>query len=345
MSERPGEEAGIRPADLKAELAIHLDRDRKRWLAGRRGWVGVPCPACGGDDHESFTVRDYPFATCSGCGTVYQNPRPTSALLAEYYASAESYTFWAERIFPATEECRRETIARPLARMVADAAAGAGAGRNVLVEIGAGAGLFLDEMRTIGRYETILAVEPTPALAAVLRRREFEVVESDYETAEMPELRADLVCAFEVIEHLFDPAAFLGHARRWLVPGGILAVSCPNIHGFDFQVLGLDRAENFGLEHINMFHPGSLGGLLTRCGFEILETRTPGRLDADLVRQQALAGKLDLSRDPFLRRILIEEWESLGGPFQQFLQDNLMSSNMLLIARSVPVSPDGDSDP
>ena len=58
---------------------------------------------------------------------------------------------------------------------------------------------------------------------------------------------------------------------------------------------------------------------------------TPGVLDAELVRKPALAGEIEL--DPFLRRVLLTEWERLGEPFQDFLAANGLSSNMWLIAR------------
>jgi hypothetical protein len=73
--------------------------------------------------------------------------------------------------------------------------------------------------------------------------------------------------------------------------------------------------------------------LLTACGFEVIERQTPGQLDAELVRKQVLAGQHSLEHEPFLRRVLIEEWERLGEKFQAFLSDNLLSSNMLLVAK------------
>lgn len=323
-------EAQIRPPDLKRELAGYLARDRERWLAGRPRWVDVACPACAGArTARRFAVRDYPFAECADCGTVYHDPRPDERLLAQYYASAESYRFWAERIFPATAERRREAIARPLAERVAALAPAGG----LLVEIGAGAGLFLEEIRALGRFDDLLAVEPTPSLAAVLRDKGFAVVQDMAAGAALPEGRAAVVCAFEVIEHVFAPEEFLRSLSRALRPGGLLVLSCPNIRGFDFQVLGCERAENFGLEHINMFHPASLALLLERCGFAVAESATPGRLDADLVRQQILDGRLDVSDRPFLRRVLVEDWERLGAPFQSFLRDNGLSSNMVVAAR------------
>jgi len=325
-------EEDIRPADLKARLREYMLRDRDRWLAGRPGWVRVPCPACGADEGRAFEVRQYAFQECAGCGTVFHNPRPSEAQLHDYYAQAESYGFWAREIFPATAEKRRASIARPQARRVVEAADAAGCGRGLLVEIGAGSGLVLEEIRALGRFDRLLAVEPTPGLAGTLRDKGFEVVQAGWEDAPLQGLDADAVCSFEVIEHLFDPGAYLRAVRQALRPGGALVLTCPNIRGFDFQVLGCEGADNFGLGHINMFHPASLTRLLENCGYTVRAVATPGRLDADLVRQKILSGAFDVSSQPFLKRVLVDEWERLGEPFQAFLRENGLSSNLMVTA-------------
>ena len=86
-------------------------------------------------------------------------------------------------------------------------------------------------------------------------------------------------------------------------------------------------------EHLNLFNPAALSHLLEACGFEVLDATTPGRLDAEFVREAALKGEIDLSHDPFLKRTLIDEWDRLGWPFQQFLAANGLSSHMWIAAR------------
>ena len=93
-------------------------------------------------------------------------------------------------------------------------------------------------------------------------------------------------------------------------------LTCPNVHGFDIETLG-ELSATVDAEHLNYLHPASLGALLERCGFTVEEALTPGVLDAELVRKPALAGEVEL--DPFLQRVLIDEWERLGDPFQDFL--------------------------
>jgi hypothetical protein len=65
----------------------------------------------------------------------------------------------------------------------------------------------------------------------------------------------------------------------------------------------------------------------------VLEVLTPGELDAQLVRRKVLSGEYDVSGSPFLRRVLVDEWDRLSDPFQDFLAANLLSSHMWLVAR------------
>ena len=111
-------------------------------------------------------------------------------------------------------------------------------------------------------------------------------------------------------------------------------LSCPNGLGFDIAMLG-PRALAVDAEHVNLFNPDSLSRLLETNGFEVLEATTPGRLDAEFVRDAALKGDIDLADNVFLKRVLIDEWDRLGWPFQQFLATNNLSSHMWVAARRV----------
>jgi SAM-dependent methyltransferase len=159
------------------------------------------------------------------------------------------------------------------------------------------------------------------------------VIECPVEQVQPEELgEVDVLVSFEVIEHLFDPGNYLRSASSLLRPGGLIVLTCPNGDGFDTAMLGAQSVQ-VDSEHVNLFNPDSLAALVARSGFEILEKETPGRLDAELVRDAALRGDLDLSRDAFLRRVLIEEWERLGTAFQVFLASHGLSGHMRILAR------------
>jgi 2-polyprenyl-3-methyl-5-hydroxy-6-metoxy-1,4-benzoquinol methylase/Zn ribbon nucleic-acid-binding protein len=326
-------EADIRPDELMAEQARRYEAD-VAWLVDRLDrFVSVGCPACGSQEGAvRWRKFGLTYPECGVCGTVYLSPRPDPGLLTEYYRSSQNYEYWTEVIFPASEAARRTQIFRPRAERVAEIVGRFAGGARVLIDVGAGFGTFAEEAERLDRLERVIALEPEPHLAATCRQKGLEVIESPVESASFPVAEVDVITNFEVIEHLFDPGAFLAQCGRLLRPGGLLVITCPNVRGFDIEILQ-EKASAVDAEHLNYFHPRSLAALLERSGFDLLETRTPGRLDAEIVRKRALAGDIDLSDQPFLETVLLDEWERLGGAFQDFLADNGLSSNMWLVAR------------
>ncbi len=97
---------------------------------------------------------------------------------------------------------------------------------TAVVELGCGLGAF--GARLASRYEGYTGVEPDPRSAAVARERLAPWAAAVVASAdELPDHAAQLVCAFEVLEHLPDDAAEL---RRWCrlgAPGALVVVSVP----------------------------------------------------------------------------------------------------------------------
>lgn len=329
-------ETEIRPDHLMEAQAEAFAADI-RWLQQRTdGFIHVPCPACGNDVPETaFEKYELAYVVCRSCETMYVDPRPTPEILEEYYETSENYRFWNDHIFPASEDARREKIFRPRVDRVSEICKRHNVDRGILLEVGAGFGTFCEEAVDRKLFDRVIAVEPTPALAETCRRRGLEVIEKPIEQVKLPGDTVDVVASFEVLEHLFSPYEFMQGCASILAPGGLLVLTCPNVKGFDIVVLG-EESGSVDIEHLNYFHPASLADLARRCGFEPLEVLTPGKLDAEIVRKKALAGEMDLSAQPFLKQILINEWERVGDAFQQFLADHELSSHMWLVARKRP---------
>ena len=243
----PMKVADIRPDDVMVgqRSAMQADID---WLAARRSnFVHAPCPACG-TDAADLLYEKYAMShrRCVRCRTQYVSPRPPAEILGAFYAQSENYSYWAKYIFPQSREARRAQLFRPRAEMLAQVVAARGRNAGVLVEVGAAHGLFCEEMRKLGLFSRLIAIEPTPDLAETCRQLGLETIETPFEQVKL-DATADAVVSFEVIEHLFDPGAFLRWCRSLLCPGGILFLTCPNIEGFDTTLLGRRIARSHGI--------------------------------------------------------------------------------------------------
>ena len=333
MTSKPLRENEIRPDHLMAEQKARIDRDVARLLSHKSEFVNVDCPACNGTQRDfEFEKYELSYVRCRSCETVYVSPRPPIPVLEDFYANSENYQFWSTHIFPASEGVRRERIFRPRAQRIMEICRKHGAGTRLLLEVGAGYGTFCEEMRALGVFERIVAIEPTPPLAESCRKRGLEVIARPVEQVDITEIRADVVASFEVIEHLFRPEDFVRNCAKLLPPGGLLVLTCPNVRGFDLMTIG--KVSNiFDFEHLNYFHPASLSSLVERMGFEILDVVTPGKLDAELVRKAVQSGEFNVDGQPFLKHILIDHWDQHGNAFQDYLAASGLSSHMWLVAR------------
>ena len=144
----------------------------------------------------------------------------------------------------------------------------------------------------------------------------------------------DVVCSFEVIEHIFDPSSIFETCHRILRSGGLVIVTNPSGHGFDV-VAAPQHSTTVDVEHLNYYNPKSMRVMFERTGFEVVEVMTPGVLDAELLHKMFVSGEMKKEDNPFLYQILVEKWEETRDDFQEFLVKHNLSSHMWTIARKV----------
>lgn len=324
----------IRPKDVMDKSKQYLMEDIAYVLKQKKHFVKVNCPACNSKENSpKFTKYTMTFVECKKCQTVFTNPRPTDAILIDFYKQSKYYKYWNDEIFPASEKIRRIKIFKPRVDRILDICKRLSVPTDTLVEVGAGFGTFLEELKSRKTFKSLIGIEPTPDLAETCRKKGLKMIEKTIEEVKPGTLKANIVVSFEVIEHLFSPNFYVKACNQILKKGGFLVLTCPNSAGFDIKTLG-PISDAVDVEHLNYFNPDSLAFLLEQHGFEVIEKHTPGVLDADLVRNKILSGDFK-TKNPLYKTILIDKWEELGGPFQEFLQQNQLSSNMMLVAKKV----------
>jgi len=308
-------------------------QDQERLLQKKASFIEVNCPACHKNICTLFYERSgFTFKKCKACKTVYVSPRPSQELLFEHYQNSKAEKYFNEIIYPKTEKGRVKHLIQPRANRIIDFCIKHNVNFDTIVDVGSGVGTFPEIIQQSGRFKNVYAIEPDPSPAQICRNKGLMVFEDFIEKILKVDF-ANVVTSFESIEHVFSPKHYILNVNYMLKAGGLFIITTPNVMGFDLLTLK-DKSDNTTApDHLNYFHTESLSLLLESCGFSTLETLTPGKLDVELVRDKVLNGKFSLENQPFLQRILIDEYESLGQSFQKWISENGLSSHLWVVAK------------
>jgi SAM-dependent methyltransferase len=99
--------------------------------------------------------------------------------------------------------------------------------RCKVLELGAGRGTFIEHLKDAGH--DVCGLELNPKVAEQCRAKGLEVyTETVEEHAASHAAAYDVICSFQVMEHVCDVAGFIASSLQALRPGGRLIASVPN---------------------------------------------------------------------------------------------------------------------
>lgn len=252
---------------------------------------------CHGSDRLYATTTDsFLVVECRECRLIRLYPWPTPREIKDYYPDNYWFDPTAGRADQLADAWRRFVL-RDHVNFVRRALDESGL-EGPILDVGCGGGLFLRELhlpagRTFGLDFSIDAARVAwstngvPVTCGALPRAPFR--RGSFSAITM----------FHVLEHLYDPAAYLEAAHRLLVPGGRLVVQVPNAACWQFLLFG--EAWN-GLDiprHLIDFKEQDLVNLLEYSGFEVLRRKHFSLRD----NPAGLASTLAPQLDPMARRV------------------------------------------
>ena len=242
--------------------------------------VRTSCPICGeaGTDREVYPANfdpaaldsavfsarrtpdrlHYRMVRCVRCGLLRSNPILPLEELSRLYG-ASHFTYQREAAFTGKTYAaylRRALAGRPWPRS--------------LMEVGCGSGFFLSEAARMGIAE-VSGVEPSQEAiehAEPELRGRIRCALYDTETFE-PE-RFDVICAFQVFDHVPDPAGMLRACFRHLRPGGMVLFINHDSGALTNRLLG-ERSPIVDVEHTALYDRSTMRRILEVTGFTVRE--------------------------------------------------------------------------
>jgi dolichol-phosphate mannosyltransferase len=236
----------------------------------------IPCNACG----STFQVEEYPasnrghvaasynctstgheshgrIVACLNCGLVYTNPQLAPKEVLSMYSQVEDRTY-LENL-----DARIETFRYNLGAIQHLLPA-----KGRLLELGSYCGVFL-KMAAERGYE-VMGVEPSVWASGYARdAMQIPTVTGSIDDLPPGEPPFDVVCAWDVLEHVADPSAELTRINRRLADGGILAFSTLDYKNWYPQLTG-ERWPWMMDMHLYYFDQKVIRRMLEQAGFRLL---------------------------------------------------------------------------
>jgi SAM-dependent methyltransferase len=198
----------------------------------------------------------YRIVQCKTCGLVRSDPTVAPEVVASLYS--QSGCTYSEEVANV-----RHTYGRYLASL-----SSCDVQKGSLLEIGCGNGFFLEEASAQG-YAVVWGVEPSAAAVAQANSQVRSHIVCDIMR---PGLFAseqfDVICLFQVLDHIPDPGALLDECLRILKSGGMMLCINHNIGAASARLLK-DRSPIIDIEHTFLYSPATISRIAAAHGFDV----------------------------------------------------------------------------
>jgi len=232
------------------------------------------CPVCGSPDYKIVAeVKDYTvsgetfsIAHCGNCTHRFTQDIPSVDDIGPYYKSENyiSHTNTSKGLINSLYQSVRKRTLKQKRKLIEKTT---GITKGNLLDLGAGTGAFVHEMKEAGWQVT--GLEPD-ADARRVGKEMFGIELADTnQFTNLPASSFDAITMWHVLEHVHDLQGYIARLRLLLKENGKLFIAVPNYTSKDAEIYKEHWAAYDVPRHLYHFSPQSMNTLVQKQGMKI----------------------------------------------------------------------------
>ena len=229
------------------------------------------CPICSSTEseilfHQRFSdfsditlLESYDVVACDNCGFCYADKIPPQKVFDVYYRELSKYESNSDELHESRYDRNRFSVIVNYLKPFLD-----DPGLHI-AEVGCATGFLLSMIKKAG-YSNLTGIDPSPGCTAAAKKHYgIDVLTNTISNIELADNSVDILLLVGVLEHIRDLDDSLQKLWRIIKPGGKFFIAVPDGSQY-FK--GQDAPfQEFSVEHINYFGPGSLENLMKKNKF------------------------------------------------------------------------------
>ena len=195
------------------------------------------CPICSQEAALYCSKDRANYFRCDSCGAIFQDPLPTLREMMDYANAEYSNGLYKEYLEAndlkyATFEYRLHKVMEAFQRQNPSETA------PRILDVGCSNGRFIEVAIRNGMEAWGLELSENAIAAAspAARARIYHGDANNIESLGMEKF--DIITAFDLVEHLFDPFSFLNHLYKMITKDGIIVITTPDASSLPRTLMG-----------------------------------------------------------------------------------------------------------
>ncbi len=322
------DEAQVHPPEVSEQFSLAINDSLAKLTEEKSSFVEIASPYAVSEPQAGFSKVGFNYSLCSKTGSLYLNKRPSSEQVSWYFNKSPRAKYLQSKPYIAATQALRahqtqihSSWVNRLLKFNQDVP-------KSVVEVESETPDLLISLRALG-FDLAYSLNPRHSENSLDRHGIRTIVSSNLSPNILGNI--GLVAAFRTFEQQHDPRTFTKEIFSILSSGGYFLLTTRVASGFDIQMLW-EHAKISPLEHMNLPTVEGIKSLIEQSGFVIQELSTPGQLDVQLL-EKAIKEDPTISLPRWTEYFMTNRDEYSKIKLQTFLQENLLSSNLRLVAQ------------